>query len=132
MDAWYDEDEQVAGGLRNPYHRVDVRASSRKVRVLVNGTTVAETSRPLLLSETGLPNRFYIPREDVRDDVLRPSDTRTVCPYKGAAAYWSVRAGDVALEDAAWSYPDAADDAIRVKGYLSFDHADLTVEVSPG
>jgi uncharacterized protein (DUF427 family) len=132
MDAWYDEDEQVAGGLRNPYHRVDVRSSSRKVRVLVDGTAIAETTRPLLLSETGLPNRFYVPREDVRDDVLRPSETSTVCPYKGTAAYWSVRVGDTDLADAAWSYPDAADDATRAKGYLSFDHDGLTVEVSPG
>src|ERR687896_1930867 len=131
MDAWYDEDERVAGGLRNPYHRVDVRASSRKVRVLVDGTAIAETSRPLLLSETGLPNRFYVPREDVRHDVLRPSETRTVCPYKGTAAYWSVRVGDTDLADAAWSYPDAVDDAIRIKGYLSFDQEALTVEVSP-
>ncbi len=132
MDAWYDEDDQVEGGLRNPYHRVDVRSSSRKVRVLLDGAAIAETTRPLLLSETGLPNRFYIPREDVREDVLRPSETRTVCQYKGTASYWSVRHGDTALDDAAWSYPDASDDATRVKGYLSFDHEDLTVEVSPG
>ncbi|HEX6469215.1 MAG TPA: DUF427 domain-containing protein [Streptosporangiaceae bacterium] len=132
MDAWYDEDEQVEGGLRNPYHRVDVRSTGRKVRVSVNGTTIAETGRPLLVSETGLPNRFYIPREDVRDDLLVPSDTRTVCPYKGTAAYWSVRVGDTTLDDAAWSYPEASDDATKVKGYLSFDHKDITVEVSPG
>jgi uncharacterized protein (DUF427 family) len=131
MDAWYDEDEQVEGGLRNPYHRVDVRSTSRKVRVSVNGTAIADTTRPLLLSETGLPNRFYVPREDVRDDLLLPSDTRTVCPYKGTAAYWSVRVGDTTLADAAWSYPEASDDATRVKGYLSFDHDDITVEVSP-
>jgi uncharacterized protein (DUF427 family) len=132
MDAWYDEDEQVEGGLRNPYHRVDVRASSRKVRVLVDGRAIAETARPLLLSETGLPNRFYIPREDVREDALRPTGTRTICPYKGTAEYWSVRVGDTSLDDAAWSYPDAFDDATRIKGYLSFAHDGLTVEVSPG
>ena len=61
MDEWYDEDERVEGHIRDPYHRVDVRRSSRPVRVLLGGTVLAETSRPLLLSETGLPNRFYIP-----------------------------------------------------------------------
>jgi uncharacterized protein (DUF427 family) len=131
MDAWYDEDEEVAGGLRDPYHRVDVRSTSRKVRVLVDGTAIAETGRPMLMSETGLPNRYYIPREDVREEFVQPSDTRTVCPYKGVASYWSVRAGDAVLADAGWSYPDAADDASRVKGYLSFDHDAITVEVSP-
>ena len=60
MDEWYDEDERVEGHIRDPYHRVDVRRSSRPVRVLLDGTVLAETSRPLLLSETGLPNRFYI------------------------------------------------------------------------
>ncbi|HEY7484783.1 MAG TPA: DUF427 domain-containing protein [Streptosporangiaceae bacterium] len=131
MDAWYDEDEEVRGSLRNPYHRVDVRATSRKVRVLADGEVIAETGRPMLLSETGLPNRYYIPREDVRDDVLRPSDTETVCPYKGTAEYWSVRLGDTTLDDAVWSYPDASDDASRVRGYLSFGHNAITVEVSP-
>ena len=94
MDEWYDEDELVAlGGLPDPYHRVDVRRSSRRVRVLLGEQVLAETSRPLLLSETGLPNRFYIPAEDVRQDLLEPTDTHTVCPYKGTASYWSVRAG---------------------------------------
>ena len=132
MDAWYDEDEQIEGGLRDPYHRVDVRATRRKVRVLVNGTTIAETTRPRLMSETGLPNRYYIPRADVREEMLEPSDTRTVCPYKGTAAYWSVRVGDTVLADAGWSYPEAAGDASEATGHLSFAHDALTVEVSPG
>ena len=85
MDEWYDEDERVEGHLRDPYHRVDVRRSSRHVRVRLNDsdTVLAETSRPLLLSETGLPNRFYIPAEDVRQDLLEPSDTHTVLPLQG-------------------------------------------------
>ena len=131
MDAWYDEDEQVEGGLRNPFHRVDVRSTSRKVRVLVDGTPIAETSRPKLMSETGLPNRYYIPRSDVRNDVLEPSDTRTICPYKGTAAYWSVRIGDTVLEDAVWAYPEASGDASEAKGYLSFAHDAITFEVEP-
>ena len=131
MDEWYDEDEQVEGNLRDPYHRVDVRRSSRPVRVLLGGTVLAETTRPLLLSETGLPNRFYIPAEDVRQDLLEPSDTHTVCQYKGTASYWSVTNGGGKLTDAVWSYPRAEGDAAAVSGYLSFLHDDLTVEVGP-
>jgi uncharacterized protein (DUF427 family) len=131
MDEWYDEDERVEGHLRDPYHRVDVRRSSRPVRVLLGDAVLAETNRPLLLSETGLPNRFYIPAEDVRQDLLEPSDTHTVCPYKGTASYWSVTTDGRKLTDAVWSYPRAEGDAAAVSGYLSFLHDDLTVEVGP-
>jgi len=99
------------------------------VRLNDSDTVLAETSRPLLLSETGLPNRFYIPAEDVRQDLLEPSDTHTVCPYKGTASYWSVNAGDRKLTDAVWFYPQAEGDSAAVSGYLSFLHDDLTVEV---
>jgi uncharacterized protein (DUF427 family) len=133
MDEWYDEEEHVEGHIRDPYHRVDVRRSSRPVRVLAGGTVVASTRRPLLLSETGLPNRFYIPWEDVREELLEASDSHTVCPYKGTASYWSVSVDGRKLADAAWSYPRAEGDAAPVSGYLSFRHDDLTVEVGqPG
>jgi uncharacterized protein (DUF427 family) len=133
MDEWYDEDERVEGHLSDPYHRVDVRRSSRPVRVLLGGTVLAETRRPLLLSETGLPNRFYIPVEDVRQDLLEASDTQTVCPYKGTASYWSVVTGDHKLTDAVWSYPQAEGDSAAISGYLSFRHDELTTEVGqPG
>ena len=133
MDEWYDEDERVEGHLRDPYHRVDVRRSSRPVRVRLGEEVLAETRSPLLLSETGLPNRFYIPSQDVRQDLLEPSGTHTVCPYKGTASYWTVSAGDRKLTDAVWSYPRAGGDAAAVSGYLSFLHDDLTIEVGqPG
>jgi uncharacterized protein (DUF427 family) len=128
MDEWYDEDERMEGHVRDPYHRIDVRQSSRHVRVIAGGEVIAETSRPLLLSETGLPNRFYFPPEDVRQDLLTPTDTHTVCAYKGTASYWTVQAGDQKLTDAVWSYPQADGDAAKASGYLSFLHDDLTVE----
>jgi len=133
MDEWYDEDERVEGHFRDPYHRVDVRRSSRPVRVLLGEVVLAETTRPLLLSETGLPNRFYIPAADVRQDLLEESDTHTLCPYKGTASYWTVSAGDRKLADAVWSYPQAEGDSAAVSGYLSFLHDDLSIEVGqPG
>jgi uncharacterized protein (DUF427 family) len=133
MDEWYDEDERVEGHIRDPYHRVDVRRSSRPVRVRLGEQVLAETSRPLLLSETGLPNRFYIPAADVRQDLLEESDTHTVCAYKGTASYWTVSAGGRKLADAVWSYPQADGDAAAVSGYLCFRHDELTTEVGqPG
>ena len=79
---------------RDPYHRIDVLASSRPVRVVIGGETVAETRRPYLLFETSLPTRYYIPAEDVRMDLLEPGSLKTRCPYKGVASYWLVKLGE--------------------------------------
>jgi uncharacterized protein (DUF427 family) len=130
MDEWYDEDERAEGHFTDPYHRVDVRRSSRPVRVLLGDTVLAETSHPLLLSETGLPNRFYIPAADIRQDLLEESDTHTYCPYKGTASYWTVSADGRKLTDAVWSYPKAEGDSAAITGYRSFLHDDLTIEVA--
>ena len=126
LDGWYDEDEQVFGHLRDPYHRVDIRQASRHVRVAVGGDVLAESSRPMVLSETGLPNRYYLPPEDVRTEALHESATRTVCPYKGTASYRS--AGDV--DDVAWVYPEPLDGARAVAGHFCFagDGVDLRVD----
>jgi uncharacterized protein (DUF427 family) len=105
-DAWFEEDEQIFVHPRDPYHRVDVLDSSRHVKVTVNGEVLAETVRPKLLFETGLPPRYYIPPEDVREDVLVDSDKQTWCPYKGAASYYSVEAGGGRVEDLIWYYPE--------------------------
>lgn len=85
MDAWFEEDDEVWVHPRDPYHRVDVVTSSRHVQVVVDGVTVADTRRPRLLFETGLPTRYYIPKLDVRMDLLTPTATQTRCPYKGKA-----------------------------------------------
>jgi uncharacterized protein (DUF427 family) len=124
MDAWYDEDEQVFGHLRDPYHRVDVRAASGRVRVLAGDEVLAASTRARILSETGLPNRYYLPREDVRVE-LRPSQTTTVCPYKGNASYWST----ATLSDVAWSYEEPLVDALKIKDRVCFDHDDVSVRV---
>jgi uncharacterized protein (DUF427 family) len=120
MDAWFDEDEEVAGHIRDPYHRVDVRSTSRHVRVRAGGEDIAETRRALLLSETGLPNRFYVPLSDVRSELLEPSATHTVCPYKGRASYWKLRTDGIVIEDAAWGYEQPLDEARRIAGHLCF------------
>lgn len=129
MDAWFDEEEEIEGHLRDPYHRVDVRASNRHVRVSIDGHVVAETNRPKLLSETGLANRYYIPPEDVHLGLLEPSSTHTICPYKGRASYRTVRVGEIRIEDAAWLYPNPLENALKVRDHLCFSGDGVDVEV---
>jgi uncharacterized protein (DUF427 family) len=121
MDAWFDEDEEVAGHLRDPYHRVDVRSTSRHVRVVAGDEVIAESRRAVLLSETGLPNRFYLPADDVRTELLELSGTHTVCPYKGTASYHSLRSSSELIADVAWYYPEPLDGVRAIRGYLCFD-----------
>jgi uncharacterized protein (DUF427 family) len=130
MDAWYDEDEEVTGHLRDPYHRVDTRATGRRVRVTAGGEPVAESRRAVLLSETGLPNRYYLPPEDVRLELLEPSATHTVCPYKGTASYRTLRVGGQRIPDAAWYYPEPLDGVTAIRGHLCLlaDGLDTDVE----
>lgn len=130
MDAWFEEDEEVFVHPRSPYSRVDVLDSSRSVRVDVNGVTVAETTRPKILFETGLPPRYYIPKPDVRMDLLTPTDTESACPYKGFARYWSVTAGDETIADLAWSYPTPLHESAKVAGLVCFynERVDLYVD----
>lgn len=120
VDHWFEEDEEIFKHVRDPYHRVDVRPSTREVRVIVGGETIAKTRRALFLFETGLPTRYYIPPEDVRMDLLRPSATTSTCPYKGDASYYSARAGERAVEDVAWCYADPLPEMPRIKGHLAF------------
>ena len=130
LDAWFEEDEEVFVHPRSPYTRIDVLDSSRRVRVAVEGLPVADTSHPRLLFETGLPTRFYLPRVDVRMDLLVASDTVTRCPYKGVARYWSVRTSGGLVEDVAWSYPAPLPESIRIAGLVCFldERVDVTVD----
>ena len=129
MDHWYEEDEEVFVHPRDPYHRIDILDSSRHVRVRVDDELVAETERPKILFETGLPPRYYIPSEDVREEVLVSSEKTTHCPYKGIASYWSVEAGGERVEDLVWSYKDPIPEAAKIKGLLCFFNEKVDLEV---
>lgn len=118
MSAWLEEDEPVYTHPRDPHKRVDILASSRHVRIEAGGVTVAESSRPSILFETGLPPRYYLPLPDVRTDLLAPSDTVTHCPYKGTAAYWSLASGDA--KDIAWTYRSPLPESQKVAGLVCF------------
>jgi uncharacterized protein (DUF427 family) len=121
MDAWLDEDEEVTG-LRDPYHRVDARRSSRRIEVRAGGEVLARSERPVVVAETGLPLRFYLPREDVSAE-LRPSDTTATCPYKGRASYWSLDG----IEDVAWSYEEPLESILAARDMVCFDASKVEV-----
>ena len=120
MDAWFEEDEPVFTHARDPYTRVDILASSRHVRVEIGGVTVAESAKPTLLFETGLPPRYYLPKTHVRLNLLEATDTVSHCPYKGQAEYWSIRIGDSVHPDLAWSYPTPLSESQKIAGLISF------------
>ena len=120
MDAWYEEDEEVFVHPRDPYKRVDVIQSARSVQVSIGGNVVAETRRARFLFETRLPTRYYIPREDVRMELLVPSPKVTRCPYKGEARYYSLKIGDKSFDDLVWTYPDSIPECPKIKDYLCF------------
>ena len=100
------------------------------VEISVNGEKLAESDRPVLLDETGLPTRYYLPREDVRTDLLRPTSTHTTCPFKGEASYWSAEVGGEVHEDLVWSYESPIPQAKEIEGLMSFypDRVTLTVD----
>ena len=86
----------------------------------LGGETVADTERPRLVFQTGVPNRYYIPPEDVRMDLLTPSETRTLCTHKGEAHYWSATVGEEVYEDIAWSYPHPLPDNPQIRDLVCF------------
>jgi uncharacterized protein (DUF427 family) len=126
FDEWYEEDERNFAHPRDPFHRIDIVHSSRHVRVEIDGETVAESSAPIMLFEPPLPPRYYLPPEDVRTDLLRPSDKRTYCAYKGQASYWSLPGED----DVAWTYVEPLREASEVTGHVAFfnERVDIVVD----
>lgn len=120
MDAWFEEGEQVFVHPHDPYHRIDVRKTTRHIRVVLGGETVAETKRAVMLFETGLPARYYIPLLDLRMDLLISSDHHTSCPYKGDASYYSVQVGDQVYENIAWYYPFPHPEVGKIQRLVSF------------
>ena len=129
VDAWFEEEEELFGHPRDPYHRIDVRDSSRHVRVLVEGELVAESRRPLVLFETGLPPRYYLRPDEVRLDLLEPHGKKTRCAYKGVATHWSARVGGQLAEAVAWSYTAPDDDGKPIKGLIAFYNELVDLEV---
>jgi uncharacterized protein (DUF427 family) len=120
MDHWFEEDQEVYVHARDPYTRVDVLPSSRRVRVEIDGVTVADSANASFLFETGLPVRYYFPKTDVRMDLLSPTDSATHCPYKGTARYWSADINGEVYEDIVWGYDYPVPESQKIAGLMSF------------
>jgi uncharacterized protein (DUF427 family) len=130
MTEWLEEDEPVYVHPRDPYKRVDILASSRHIRVELDGVTLAESRAPHILFETGLPPRYYLPLSDVGTHLLRPSERRTRCPYKGTAEYWSVEVGGRVHDDLVWTYRTPLPESQKIAGMACFydERVDLYVD----
>ena len=120
MSEWLEEDEPVYTHARDPHTRIDILASSRHVRVEIDGVTVGDSRSPRILFETGLPPRYYLPLTDIRTDLLRPSDSQSHCPYKGTASYWSVDTGTSVHEDIVWIYRTPLPESQKIAGLAAF------------
>jgi uncharacterized protein (DUF427 family) len=130
MDHWFEEDEEVWVHARDPYTRIDILDSGRRVRVEVDGVTVADSVNAAFLFETGLPTRYYFPKTDVRFDLLSPTAKATACPYKGTARYWSVTVNGETHEDLVWGYDTPLAEAQKIAGMVAFynERVDLYVD----
>ena len=128
--GWYEEAMEVVVHPRDPKHRVDAVPSDRHVVVQIAGEVVADSRRPHAVFETNLPTRWYLPMQDVRQELLEPSEKVTACPYKGTARYWSVRAGGEWHDDIIWSYPEPIPEQPRIAGLVAFfdERVDLTLD----
>jgi uncharacterized protein (DUF427 family) len=130
MSAWFEEDEEVFSHPRSPYVRVDILPTSRHVRVTLGDTVLADSTHARAVFETGLPPRWYVPRVDVRMDLLGPSETITHCPYKGTPVHFSAEV-DGETTDVAWSYPTPLPESERLAGLVAFYDDRVTVTVDP-
>ncbi len=129
MSAWFEEDEQVYVHARDPFTRVDILASSRHIEVVIDGVKVADSHAPRLLFETGLPTRYYLPKTDVRMDLLSPTDLHTECPYKGTASYYDVVVEGNRHENIVWWYPFPVEESHRIAGLVSFYNEKVDIYV---
>ena len=131
VEIWYEEEEQVLGHPRNPYHRIDCVSARRQLRVEVAGTVLVDTTDVISVYETSRAPQLYVRRAAVRMDLLIPSSTVTYCPYKGHARYWSARVDHTLVPDVAWSYETPVPEATPIAGMLSFypDRATVVQEV---
>jgi uncharacterized protein (DUF427 family) len=110
-------------------HRITINPTDQHVVVRIDGVTVAESDRAVVLEETGLPPRYYVPRDDVRLELLDPTSRATTCPLKGQASYWSAVIGDQVHDNIVWTYEEPIPEAEGIRGLLSFynERVELTV-----
>ncbi len=125
MDAFYEEDERIVGHAADPYHRIDIRQTSRHLVVRHGEHVIADTTRPLVLHESGFAPRWYVPRADIDQSALTLAKNQTFCPYKGICSYYDI--GET--RSAAWTYPDVYPEVGRIANFVSFEPDIVTVHL---
>jgi uncharacterized protein (DUF427 family) len=130
MDAWFEEADEVFVHPHDPHHRIDTLHGSSHVTVVLDGENVAESHSPVILFETGLPVRYYLPKVDVRVDLLVPSSTVTKCAYKGTARYYSANIAGKVFPDIAWYYKFTTTETSKIAARIAFynEHVDLFMD----
>ena len=130
LEHWYEEDEEVFVHPRDPFVRVDALRSTRHVQVERDGHLLAKSDSPILVFETGLPMRYYLPESDVDAAVLGDSDLQTGCPYKGLASYRDVVLDGRRHPNLFWYYPAPFSEVAEVEGHLApySERVDLIVD----
>jgi uncharacterized protein (DUF427 family) len=128
FDRWLEEEDEIPGHFRNPYHRVDVLHSTRRLRVTLGDEVLVDTTHTLALFETSIVPRLYVDRSLVRMDLLQPSATTSWCAYKGRASYWDAVVDGMTHTDVAWSYDDPLGESEWIAGTICFDPDKVTVE----
>lgn len=131
-DAWYEEEEEVFVHARDPYSRLDAIPSTRHIQVIIDGEIVADSHRPVILYETGLTPRYYLPVEDIKMDLLVPSETHSHCPYKGYASYWDVDINGQVHKDVVWVYLEANPEVHEIRHLLSFYNEQVEAVIIDG
>jgi uncharacterized protein (DUF427 family) len=133
LDRWFEEDEEVFVHPRDPFVRVDALKSSRHVRVERDGHLLAESDSPIVVFETGLPTRYYLPEHDVDPSPLADSDLQTGCPYKGFASYRDVVLNGRRHPGLFWYYQAPFKEASELQGYLApyNERVDLIIDGHP-
>ncbi|SDS39455.1 DUF427 domain-containing protein [Microlunatus soli] len=114
-----------------PDHSITVSPDDRTVTASVDGKVIATSAATLLLAEAGYPPVHYFPREDVDLSALERTDHSSYCPYKGDAAYFSIRTGDGRIDNAVWTYEKPHPAVSTIGGHLAFYTDRVTVSVEP-
>jgi len=114
-------------------HTITTTPSTVHVEVRLGGEVLASSDRPVLLDETGLPTRYYLPKDDVRMELLTATSFHTTCPFKGEASYWSIELDGESHDGLVWAYEDPIPAAAEIAGHLSFypERVELTVGGQP-
>jgi len=129
MDHWFEESEEVFVHARDPYTRIDIVPSDRRVRVEIDGVTVADSTNASFLFETGLPTRYYLPKTDVHMDLMTPTELATACPYKGTARYWTATLDGRPQENVLWGYDSPLPESQKIMGLVSFYNEKVDIYV---